>query len=85
MPLQDCIRKVLNNKKQFAIERGNSLWSSVSYNEGNYDELNIKGIHHQIDGLVQERRNSSVLAMELRLSCTNSSKCYSNISSIHEK
>ena len=24
-----------------------------------------------VDGLVQERRNSSVLAMELRLSCTN--------------
>ena len=28
-----------------------------------------------IDGLVQERRNSSALAMELRLSCTNSSIC----------
>ena len=27
----------------------------------------------QIDGLVQERRNSSALAMELRLSCTNPS------------
>ena len=26
-----------------------------------------------VDGLVQERRNSSVLAMELRLSCTNPS------------
>ena len=26
-----------------------------------------------IDGLVQERRNSSALAMELRLSCTDSS------------
>ena len=29
----------------------------------------------KIDGLVQERCNSSVLAMELRLSCTNPSKC----------
>ena len=28
----------------------------------------------QIDGLVQERRNSSALAMELRLSCINPSK-----------
>ena len=28
----------------------------------------------QIDGLVQGRRNSSALAMELRLSCTNPSK-----------
>ena len=27
------------------------------------------------DGLVQERRNSSALAMELRLSCTNPSVC----------
>ena len=27
----------------------------------------------QNDGLVQERRNSSALAMELRLSCTNPS------------
>ena len=25
----------------------------------------------QVDGLVQERRNSSALAVELRLSCTN--------------
>ena len=32
--------------------------------------------HHDIGGLVQERRNSSELAMELRLSCTNSSTCY---------
>ena len=31
----------------------------------------------KIDGLVQERRNSSALAMELRLSCINPSKWYS--------
>ena len=31
-------------------------------------------LHHvQCDGFVQERRNSSALAMELRLSCTNPS------------
>ena len=28
---------------------------------------------YDIDGLVQERRNSSALAMELRLSCTKPS------------
>ena len=28
-----------------------------------------------IDGLVQERCNSSALALELRLSCTNPSTC----------
>ena len=28
-------------------------------------------IHHHINGLVQERRNSSANALELRLSCTN--------------
>ena len=31
----------------------------------------IRSSHAHIDGLVQERRNSSALAMELRLSCTN--------------
>ena len=30
---------------------------------------------HYIDGLVQEGRNSSALAMELRLSCTKPSIC----------
>ena len=30
----------------------------------------------QIDGLVQERRNSSALASKLRLSCTNPSKWF---------
>ena len=30
---------------------------------------------HDINGLVQERRNSSALAMELRFSCTNPSIC----------
>ena len=34
-----------------------------------------KNCAHDFDGLVQERRNSSVLAMELRLSCTNPSIC----------
>ena len=32
----------------------------------------VKAVY-DIDGLVQERRNSSALAMELRLSCTNPS------------
>ena len=35
----------------------------------------------RIDGLVQERRNSSALAMELRLSCTNLS-VYSGMNNI---
>ena len=34
-----------------------------------------KAILLQIDGLVQEKRNPSALAMELRLSCTNPSTC----------
>ena len=33
----------------------------------------------QIDELVQERRNSSALAMELRFSCTNPSIWYINV------
>ena len=35
-----------------------------------YDQFKLP---KQIDGLVQERHNSSALAMELRLSCTNPS------------
>ena len=34
-------------------------------------------LDNDIDGLVQERRNSSALAMELRLSCSNPSICES--------
>ena len=36
----------------------------------------ITTVLHHTDGLVRERRNSSVLAMELRLSCTNQSIWY---------
>ena len=39
--------------------------------------------NYQYDGLVQERRNSSVLAMELRLSCTNPSNKILRNSSQH--
>ena len=35
-----------------------------------HDINTLTAFMHYIDGLVQERRNSSVLAMELRLSCT---------------
>ena len=38
----------------------------------------IRVLDHHFDGLVQERRNSSALAMELRLSCSNPSICSSN-------
>ena len=37
-----------------------------------------KQIIDYIDGLVQGRCNSSALAMELRLSCTNPSTCSGN-------
>ena len=33
----------------------------------------IRRVNLHIDGLVQEKRNSSALAMELRLPCTNPS------------
>ena len=40
--------------------------------------------HGYVDGLAQERRNSSALTMELRLSYTNPSKCdYCNITVNH--
>ena len=33
--------------------------------------LTLLSCQHEINGLMQERRNSCALAMELRLSCTN--------------
>ena len=48
----------------------NGLWA---------DNSNLVKIHH---GLVQERYNSSALAMELRLSCINPSTCYSCMSTL---
>ena len=42
----------------------------------NYVDLYIVVLHYDhFDGLVQERCNSSVLGMELHLSCTNPSIC----------
>ena len=37
------------------------------------EKWSLKHMYVYIDGLVQERCNSSALAMELRLSCTNPS------------
>ena len=41
---------------------------------------NVKLVFYYIAGLVQERRNSSALAMELRLSCTYPAICFGNFS-----
>ena len=38
--------------------------------------ISLLNTHKEIDGLVQERRNSSALAKELRLSCINPSIWY---------
>ena len=35
----------------------------------------MKLVEFYIDGLVQEKRNSSAVAVELRISCTNPSIC----------
>ena len=44
----------------------------VSINS-NWRKSSLQKQVHDIDGLVQKRRNSSALAVELRLSCTNPS------------
>ena len=35
-----------------------------------------------VDGLVQERRNSSAVAMELRLSCINPPSCKKDVTPV---
>ena len=54
-----------------------TIWGAATYPRVRY----VRQAH--IDGLVQERRNSSALAMELRLSCTNLSRCPQVILDIH--
>ena len=51
---------------------GPQIWHGCTRMDGNVRWLNITGVHH-LDGSVQERRNSSALAIELCLSCTNPS------------
>ena len=46
-----------------------AIWDVIDYVRWDYD---------QTDGLVQERRNSCALAMELRLSCTNTLRWYTS-------
>ena len=49
-------------------------WNIIAYVEDYLMKvLNWQNVWQHIDGLVQERRNSSASAMELRLSCTNPS------------
>ena len=47
-----------------------------------WNKKNETKYQSHIDGLVLERRNSSALAMELRLSCTKSSACGSELRQI---
>ena len=54
------------------------MWNGVVCARGGY-----KG-QGQVDGLMQERRNSSALAMELRLSCTDPSKYLISLSICHK-
>ena len=52
----------------------NEIW--FLYASNRYCMIHVQSLHKltfHINGLVQERRNSSVLAMELRLSCTKPS------------
>ena len=68
-----------NNFSKILFEYPRSQWFNraidniLSTNIGFEISLDLE--KDKIDGLVQERRNSSALEMELRLSCTNPSRC----------
>ena len=47
---------------------------NLTQNENNF--FHYKKMHQQIDGLVQEKCNSSANALELHLSCINPLKCH---------
>ena len=41
--------------------------------------MEVQQLYYEINGLVQERGKSIANALELRISCTNSSKCYQKV------
>ena len=57
------------------VGSGNGLLPKavLTFCQVDYGEADIDSWSEYMDGLVQERCNSSALAIELRLSCTNSS------------
>ena len=60
---------------------------NMEENIRNFAGINVPANSHEIlenfNGLVQERCNSSALAMELQLSCTNPSICRYNDDQIY--
>ena len=70
-----CGRKTQLNNEYYTIAWGKMLWwqsSNITWSQK----------WHNIDGLVQERHNSTANALGLHLSCTNSSilgKCYKEV------
>ena len=84
--LGDLRRIKIKHKRQFHVALwGHSSYSMTRYSGFSSNVSSVSGMqtaeliswssvyHH--DGLVQERRNSSALAMDLRLSCTHPSIC----------
>ena len=59
----------------FSRQFAKSSPHTMQFSRDNWNNTAVCVYTHNIyiDGLVQERRNSSALAMELRLSCTNPS------------
>ena len=64
----------LGDKGKSIIMVTRSWWYYNTKTKYNKSAPACWGEHH-VDGLLQGRRNSKALAMELRLSCTNSSIC----------
>ena len=65
------------NENTYIYKSACLYWSEVTGNQDN--RLNHNDPHYdvqQIDGLVQERRNSIAIALGLRFSCTNPSICF---------
>ena len=64
-----AVHSMLTHKSTKSDSFNVSLWAQSLTNVHPLSKLHCLPCH--FDGLVQERRNSSALAMELRLSCTN--------------
>ena len=63
-------------RRQSNVETATQQTQTCSCLEDGNNKVNRKISYDDIDGLMQERCNSIVLAMELRLSCINSWMCF---------
>ena len=87
--MANIIMRLISNSVIYEIPQSHEFqrliiveWNMSSFSWPTVNEITSYSQYYS-DELVQERRNSSALAMQLRLSCTNTSICYIPMTLLH--